>query len=98
MKLHRTTYGAGGVVVEDVYEVVPGLGSDRPSIPPDGVTAATLNYYTTDPAATTANWSVNGVAHSEPLVNGVSEIEVTAVVAGSIVVTCNNESLTLTAE
>lgn len=87
-----------GAVLFDGYDVTPGLGSDRLTLPADGLTAAACHYYTTDPTKVTAQWTVNGLAYSEALVNGVSEIEVTAAVAGSLVVTCNGESITLTGE
>jgi hypothetical protein len=97
MKIHRTLWDAAGTLLSDTYDVGPGLGSDRVTIPADGLTPATFNYCTPDATQLTANWTVNGVAHAEPLVAGANEIQITAVMAGTIAVTCNGLSLSIQA-
>jgi hypothetical protein len=97
MKTHRTLWDVAGTLLSDTYDVMPGLGSDRATMPADGLTPATLHYLTTDATQLTANWTINGVAHAEPLVNGMNEIQVTALMAGTIAVTCNGQSLSIQA-
>lgn len=86
------------IVLRDEVRSLPGLGTDREEIPADGVTVALCHYKAPDGSAETqADWTVNGQAYSEALVNGESDIEVTASVAGTVEVTCNGHTLQLRA-
>lgn len=104
MKTNLTVYRQGGFdttkannnILEQRTVISAGLGSDRQTIPPDGVTFALCHWAGTE---TSAVWVVNGVTTTEPttLVDGlrVSEIEVVSSTAGTITVECNGSSITL---
>lgn len=82
-------------------KTVAGLGTDRDTIPANGTAFATLNYAGPEPSPHA--WTVNGAASNIPAAldpaSGlmVSEIEVTAAVAGPIEIVAVAATLTLTA-
>lgn len=94
MRYHRALYNDAGLVSQNT-ELHPGLGADRTTVPPDGTTVVTCHYLAYDLNETTASWTVNGQAYSEPLVSGESSIEITATVAGTLEVSCNGDTITI---
>jgi hypothetical protein len=77
----------------------PTLTSDRPSVPPDGTTAATITYTNQEPTApAAATFTVNG-ASPQPaeLDNGAASVEVASVTPGDTI-TVEAEGLTITVE
>lgn len=81
--------------------VTPGLRADTQQIPADGTTPAKLHYAA--PELGPHLWSVNGVTHTELAALDIatslhwSEIEVTALVPGPVVVTVGGETSTIEA-
>lgn len=109
MKIRRTTYGIGGYdpdapdknIVEDRFDISPGLSADPETIPADGVTVATCHFAREEPG--TVTWDVNGTTTVELLIVHIetglwtSEIEVVASQPGPISVDVDGENLTIQA-
>lgn len=104
MKITRTTYRAGGFnpgradknVSSQSTRLEPGLGTDRGSIPADGLTPATLHWAGAQPSAI---WRVNGLETVEVTVLEAglrtSELEVVSLTPGTLEVSCNGETIQL---
>lgn len=105
-----TVYGIGGRdpeapddnVVEEGVRVERGLSADPKEIAADGATAA-LCHYAQETEQAEVFWDVNGDTLTEDLTQDpdlglwTSEIEVTATVAGRVVVTVEGESVEIEA-
>jgi hypothetical protein len=92
MNLHRTLWDVHGTLLFDGTDTVPGLGVDVQRIAANALAVATFDYFTTDPAITSATWTVNGLAKAPvPLTNGAATLRVTSATVGKITVSCNAE-------
>lgn len=106
MKTTRTTYREGGYdptkpgsnIASQTTRVQRGLGTDRPIIPPDGTTPATLHYAGDQQSVA---WNINGLVSTEAATLDattglwVSELEVVSIDVGEVTVIANGERVVL---